>query len=613
MYVARLLMLAFCMAFSVLCFATAHNAPHAAALNGSAAERVKPKPVIEARSLVALVHSNRNVQVKDTIIRGPLDLSYETINQQISLVNCEFEEPADFSFSVFKRHLILRDSTFRKGFDFEGATIELNGRFADIKVLSGKANFHDLHVQGLLNLEHAQFDSEVTANFSNAHIDKGAYFSGIVFGGEARLTEMRIGGDLVLTSAHFKKDAHFGTTKVGGSLFLESAQFDGRAHFPGIETAYSAKLPKAIFQQQVGFDEIEVNSFLDLSGAKFEWSGAPTRFGRAHVVGGGIFDGVHFAGGAQFDNAHFNGDASFEKTVFEGNAQFNKAHFDQTAHFESCMFKNDAIFNETSFGTAEFALNGTVMPRATAEVNDNSPTENASAHIKQDTPQDQFQARLDLRGSTYRRIQLDWQSALRMPDGTKRLMGNDQQPYAQLEKFLRDTGDDDGADGVSLEWHRIKRQEMFHSSKIKWFFDCISWLLTKYGVAPSRLLDLSAILLVFGMAVFSLPGAVITKQRKQERAEPLPVGEEFRLNHWDAFALSFHEFLPLDVPFGSRWSAGNEPVHLKLHLGKRVLNVVTMRPSTCATLLKICGYILVPLQILLVNGLIRGGQLPFGS
>jgi hypothetical protein len=610
MYVVPLLILAFCMGFSAPGFASTRLAPHPGGPSGSAAEPVKAKTIVEARSLAILVRNNERVQVQDAIIRGPLDLSYATINQLVSLVNCEFEEPADFSYATFKRHLILQKSTFKKGLDLEGATIDLNGRFDGIKVLSGKAGFRYLHVQGLLNLEQAQFDSAETAKFVSAHIDKGAYLRGIVFGGDVWLTEMRIGGDLVLTDAHFKKEARFATTKVAGSLFLESARFDGQVGFLGVETAYSAELPKATFQKRVSFNQIEVNSFLDLSGAKFEWPGEPAHFSRAHVVGGGDFDDVHFAGGARFDNAHFNGDASFENTVFDGIARFDKAHFDQTAHFETCVFKKDASFNETSFGTADFAETGEVMPKG-EEVSDRAQTKKDKA--QNDKTEAQFQGRLDLRGSTYRRIQIHWQSALRMRDKTPRLMGNDQQPYTELEKFLRDTGDGDGGDGVSLEWHRVKRQEMFHSSKLEWLVDCISWLLTNYGVAPARLLNLSAILLLFGVLIFSLPGAVTGADGKRQQAEPSTIGKDIRLNHWDAFALSLHEFLPLDVPFGSRWTPGNEVVRLNLRLRKRVLNVVTMRPSTCATLLKISGYILVPLQILIVNGLIRGGRLPFGN
>lgn len=607
MYVARLLILELCVGFSVLGFATAQSASHVEVPTRSAAEPVRTKKIIEARSLAALVRSNRRVQVKDAIIRGPLDLSYMTINKQVSLVHCEFEDPADFSYSVFKSHLILQNSVFKKGLDLEGATIDLNGRFDAIRVLSGKAFFRDLHVQGKLNLEYAQFDSAVTANFANAHIDNGAYFRGIVFSGEVVLSEMRIGGDLVLTDAHFMQVARFAQTKLAGSLFLESAQFDGPVGLAGVATAYNAKLRKATFRKQVSFVEIEVGSFLDLSGAKFEWRGAPALFGHAHVVGGGSFDDVHFAGGARFDNAHFNGDASFENTVFDDTAHFNNAHFDQTAHFETCMFKKDASFNDTSFGTVDFAKSGQITPKDAGVDN--------SAQTKENGAEDQFQGPLDLRGSTYRRIQIHWQSALRMPDGTSRLVGNDQQPYSELEKFLRDAGDDGGGDGVFLEWHRVKRQGMFQSSKLNWLLDCIPWFLTDYGITPARLLNLSAILLIVGMLVFSLPGAVAGGEEKRRPAETSEVGKDIRLNHWDAFALSVHEFLPLDVPFGSRWIPGNKPVRLSLRFRQRVLNLVTIRPSTCATLLKISGYILVPLQILIINGLIRGGhlQLPLGN
>jgi Pentapeptide repeats (9 copies) len=116
----------------------------------STAELVKPKTIVEARSLAILLHSNKRVQVQDATIRGPLDLTYTTTNQQVSLVNCEFEDPADFSYATFQRHLILQNSTFKKGLDLEGATVDLNARFDAIKVLSGNARFRYLHVQGLL-------------------------------------------------------------------------------------------------------------------------------------------------------------------------------------------------------------------------------------------------------------------------------------------------------------------------------------------------------------------------------------------------------------------------------------------------------------------------------
>jgi len=386
------------------------------------------------------------VQIKDAIIRNRLDFSYLTITQQVSLLNCEFEDPADFSYATFKRHLIVQNSTFNNGFDFESATVELNARLDGLKVLSGKAHFKHFHVQGLFSKQGAQFDPAVPANFSNAHFDQGADLNGSVFGGEATLAEMRVGGDLFLNNAHFKKHAVLGTTKIAGSLFLESAQFDGPAAFPGIETAYSAKLPKATFRNQANFSEIEINAFLDLSAAKFEGLQGPAHFTRAHVVGGGFFDNVHFAAGARFDSSHFNTDASFENTVFDGLARFEKAHFDQAAHFDRCVFKKDVTFNETAFGTAEFAQTGTVTIK--------------DWETNQTVTQISFKA-ISTCGSTYHRIQLHCQSALRMPDRTPRLLGNDQQPYSELEKFYKDTGNYGGGDGVSLEWHRVSVRKYF--------------------------------------------------------------------------------------------------------------------------------------------------------
>ena len=604
MYVARMQILAFCLGLTVSTFATTHLASHAEGLTGSVAEVGKPRTIVDARSIAKLVRNNKRVQIQDAIVRGPLDLSYATINQQVSLIDCVFEDPADFSYATFKRHLFLQGSTFKKGLDLEGATIDLNGRLDAIKVLSGKAGLRYLNVQGLLNLEKAEFDSAEVVNFVNAHIERGAYFAGSVFRGEVRLGDMRIGGDLVLTGAHFMQAAHFAQTKLAGSLFLESAQFDGPADLSGV-AAYNAKLRKATFRKRVSLKETEVGSFLDLSGAKFEWPGEPALFDQVHAVGGGSFDDAHFTAGARFDSAHFNGDASFENTVFDDTARFNKAHFDQTAHFETCIFKKDASFNDTSFGTVDFAKSGKIKAKYAAVDN--------SAQTKETGPEDQFQGRLDLSGSSYHRIQIRWQSALRMPDGTSRLIGNEQQPYSELEKFFRDAGDDDGGDGVFLEWHRIKRQGMFNSSKLNWLLDCIPWFLTDYGITPARLLNLTAILLIVGMLVFSLPGAVGGGEKNGRPAETSEAGKDIGLNHWDAFALSFHEFLPLDVPFGSHWIPGNEPVRLSLRFRRRVLNVVTIRPSTCATLLKISGYILVPLQILILNGLIRGGQLSLGN
>src|SRR5215471_9375493 len=144
MYVARLLILELWWVSSVAGFAFAQPALHLFAVTGSAAKPATQRAIVEARSLAALGRGNTRVELKDVIIRGPLDLSYKTINQEVSFVNCEFEDRVDFSYSVFKSHLNLQNSVFKKGLTFEGAIIDLNARLDAIKVVSGDAFFRDI-------------------------------------------------------------------------------------------------------------------------------------------------------------------------------------------------------------------------------------------------------------------------------------------------------------------------------------------------------------------------------------------------------------------------------------------------------------------------------------
>jgi len=58
MYIARLLILAFWMGFSVPCFSIAQLASNPGKVAGNAAQPVKPKTIVGARSLAILVHNN---------------------------------------------------------------------------------------------------------------------------------------------------------------------------------------------------------------------------------------------------------------------------------------------------------------------------------------------------------------------------------------------------------------------------------------------------------------------------------------------------------------------------------------------------------------------------
>jgi hypothetical protein len=552
--------------------------PFTTANSGPATQRKKEsKQLIEARDLARQYRKGSQARVDGAVIHGRLDLSYAVIEQEIYLTHCDFEEEPDFSYSTLKRHLVLDGSTFRNGLKLGSMTVNLNASLKSTTFTGGQADFKDMQVHGVLNMRDAQFADRVNLNAERMHLDKGGDLSGAQFGANVDIAELDDHGDLFLVGAKFQKRFNLSAAKIGGSLFLTDAQFVGPAGVAGMQVAYNVRGERAVFKNRANFSESQVGYFLDLTGARFEFTDGPANFTRAAVAAGGYFDRVEFGGGGRFDGAHFNADASFDEAVFERPVSFDRARFDQTAHFEHCVFKKKASFHEAVVGSLDFSWNG------------------------QAKGQNQFGDHVDLQGCTYNRAQVQWQSLLRMPDGDSRLVGVDRQPYLQLQKSFEAAGDDVNANQVLLQWHRVKRQDIFHTSKLRWFIDCIPWLTTNYGVAQGRLLEASALLLLFGMLVFSRPGAVhCCASNSAKEASVTASG----LRHWDALAISLHQFLPLEVPIGSEWTPGGDPVAVGFH---RTKGLIRMRPSTCATVLRVCGYILVPLEILLLNGLLRPG------
>src|SRR5579864_8241275 len=74
------------------------------------APNLKPMPIIQPSELIRRAHAGEQVTADGAVIRGSLDLSYLEIGQQVSLTNCDFQDAPDFSYTTFKRHLVLTGS-----------------------------------------------------------------------------------------------------------------------------------------------------------------------------------------------------------------------------------------------------------------------------------------------------------------------------------------------------------------------------------------------------------------------------------------------------------------------------------------------------------------------
>src|SRR5258708_15772088 len=116
---------------------------------------------------------------------------------------------------------------------------------------------------------------------------------------------------------------------------------------------------------------------------------------------------------------------------------FDHARFQQETNFETTRFERKAGFVETAFRAVDFAKTGKVA------------SSNGTDSLEQ------FGGRIDLRGCTYDRIQVEWKSLLRMKNGQSRVE-YDRQPFAKFEKKIRNMCTDYQAKKISLERIRVK-------------------------------------------------------------------------------------------------------------------------------------------------------------
>ena len=587
------------------------------------------------------------VNIRNAIIIGALKLQYEVCAQEIAFQSCVFQEPADFSYAVFKRKLILNDSTFDNGANFENASLESNAFFDSTRFVAsgadftaatfrksasfvhgnfeGEARFQDAHFASFADFREAVFQQ--TVSLSRTTIDGPAFFGDATFKAKADCIDLHISGAADFHGAIFKADAifnavridqyaYFGATfesvadftgiQIGSMANFQGATFKRDANFNSARIGWHAVLgwtpdnpdPPAVFEGEANFVALSIGDQANFVGVDFKkkvtFNGA--RFGRDALFfqikdkGKDVrtvfeseagFTNVHFNGEANFRGALFKGDAFFNRTEFSAGARFGTAVFEKDVSFNNSRFAGDTWFDDTSFGGASSFQETTF--RLVQFTSDNGK----SGH-------DQFHTSLDLRGCTYERIQANWPTMMR------RLEPYDRQPFTQLEKTLRAAGDDHAADEVYLERQRIERHRKWQNREYEsWFASAAYGLIANYGVRPFRLIGVSIALLALGALFFRKPGTVV-RENAAKNEEAMPA----RLSIAEAFAVSLHNFLPVTIPMGADWKPRAEPVEIKIPFTKK--KFLRIRPTSFATfVLRIAGWILVPLGVAALSGLLR--------
>lgn len=302
-----------------------------------------------------------------------------------------------------------------------------------------------------------------------------------------------------------------------------------------------------------------------------------------------------FQGEADFRQAHFRADAAFLNANFEQNALFDGSRCESVLNFVGVTFRRWIKLREATVRVLYFSRSGRVNDEPQAD--------------------EQFHGPVDMRGCSYDRLyeQIDgktnWQSLVR------RFEPNDRQPYSQLEKIFRSMGRDDIADRVYIAQQDKERElKWVQKDYDGWFFKWLYRMFLNYGVRPYRLIFFSAVLIGIGAIIFSQPGALEREKADENKDQPVAASravaaegaDKFTVSKRDALGVSLRYFFPINIIMGSRLVPSRNPVGFDFRIFRRTW-CFKMRPTTYATFfLQLAGWILVPLSVAAVTGLLKG-------
>jgi uncharacterized protein YjbI with pentapeptide repeats len=391
---------------------------------------------------------------------------------------------------------------------------------------------------------------------SEAAFTAGVSFQSAVFQQRAMFQRTRFeGGPINFADAHFfaefsAEEASFGT-KSATAVFVH-ARFDATADFA-----------KSVFNIDVMFNSTQFLGTGFFPGARFR--GPYADFSRAHFFDLAIFGGgppadfnATFEGQAIFTGTQFDSSAVFNGVSFDGRSGFVGARFDGDADFETSVFRGPVSFRSAIFHAVYFSKTATgEMP--------------------------QFGDDVDLLGCTYDRIEINWPSLLRYPNGQSRIHPYNRQPYVELEEVLRKAGFEEGADEVYAERRRVENGKGFRK-----LWDRLYWLTANYGIDLWHEFIGSLGFLLMGMWVLSRPSAVVNGES----------GSETTISWWSALCLAVRQFLPFSLPVKPRWTPSR-------HVLCRWQRWPLLTAATYANLLQIVGWILIPLAAAWFAGVLR--------
>jgi hypothetical protein len=459
------------------------------------------------------------IQVSGADVTGSLDLDFANVPFQLRLQNCRLQE----IFSLMRAEMSQLDleGSLVQGISADGLTVRNNVFLTNGFTSEGEVRLPLAHIGGDLSCTAGRFNHEKSDALSLDRIDvKGIVFlsHGFIANGKVWLPAAQIGGDLDCEGGSFSNEngdaLAADTINVKGNVFLRSGKTgDGK---------------EALFTStgQIILTGAQIGGQVDCTGGRFSNSGAVALLAERAIVKSSVFltngfaaDGEVILRGVQIGGGFYCNDGNFQN-----------ATLDLTDASAATLF--DSGLNDNEPETPK----PTTWPR---------------------------QGNLLLDGFTYGRIasfgkvnvmkRLDEWLALQ-PGSPFR-----SQPYLQLAKVLRESGDPEGAKKVLIEMEdRARRGEAFGPA----IRPLLRWTIG-YGHDPLRAFWWAAGLSAVGWIIYRrsyLAGSMVPTDKDarvdfKSPARRLPA----RYRHFSPAVYSLENSLPLvKLGQGDTWQPDTE-------------------------------------------------------
>ncbi len=214
------------------------------------------------------IHRN-GVRIVGAWFKGGINLSNSKIEHLLYLDKCRFDKNVSF-WDIKSASLIsFSGSRFKGELDLHRADIASSLFLRDNALFDGEVNLASASIGGILTMKGSTFTDKVDMNMlkvtSNLFMGGKAQFEG-----EVNLLGASIGGQLAMVGSTFTGEVVMNMLKVTSSLFMsDKAQFEGEVNLVSASIGGALTMEGSTFKRKVVMERVTVGGNCIISGAEF--------------------------------------------------------------------------------------------------------------------------------------------------------------------------------------------------------------------------------------------------------------------------------------------------------------------------------------------------------